>query len=78
VVATIAVDPDEGGMEALGIGICAGTFERLRTVIDELARSPDRRRMFAEKAFEFAHANHSMAQGARLVDMMLEAAARRK
>ncbi len=30
VVATIAVDPDEEGMEKLGIGICAGSFERLR------------------------------------------------
>jgi glycosyltransferase involved in cell wall biosynthesis len=78
VVATISVDPDEGGMEALGIGICAGTFERLRTVIDELARSPERRAAIAQRAFEFAHANHSLARGAQLVDMMLEAAARGK
>jgi glycosyltransferase involved in cell wall biosynthesis len=74
VVTTIAVDPDEEGMERLGIGICAGTFERLRTVIDELARSPSRRRAMAEQAFAFAHTNHSMLHGARLVDRMLEAA----
>lgn len=74
VVATIAVDPDEEGMEALGIGICAGTFERLRTVIDELARSPERRGGIAERAFAFAQANHSLVHGARLVDAMLEAA----
>ena len=74
VVATIAVDPDEEGMEALGIGICAGTFARLRTVIDELARSPERRRGLAEQAFAFAHANHSLVHGARLVDAMLQAA----
>jgi hypothetical protein len=74
VVATIAVDPDEEGMEALGIGICAGTFERLRTVVDELSRSPERRRAIAVRAFAFAHANHSLSGGARLVDAMLEAA----
>jgi glycosyltransferase involved in cell wall biosynthesis len=75
VVATIAVDPDEEGMEKLGIGICAGTFEGLRATIDQLARSPERRHAIAERAFSFAHANHSLAQGARLADLMLEAAA---
>jgi glycosyltransferase involved in cell wall biosynthesis len=75
VVATIAVDPDEEGMEKLGIGICTGSFEGLRMTIDQLARSPERRRAIAERAFAFAHANHSLAQGARLADMMLEAAA---
>lgn len=75
VVATIAVDPDDAGMEKLGIGICAGSFEGLRLTIDQLARSAERRRAIAERAFAFAHANHSLAQGARLADMMLEAAA---
>jgi glycosyltransferase involved in cell wall biosynthesis len=75
VVATISVDPDEEGMEKLGIGICAGSFERLRTVIDELARSPQRRLAIAERAFAFAHENHSLARGAQLADMMLSAAA---
>ncbi len=74
VVATLAVDPDEEGMEALGIGFCAGTFERLCTIVDELARSPERRRAIAERAFAFAHTNHSLAHGARLADMMLQAA----
>jgi glycosyltransferase involved in cell wall biosynthesis len=73
VVATIAVDPDEETMEARGIGICAGTFERLRATIDELARSPERRQSIAEQAFAFAQANHSLAHGARLVDLMLQA-----
>jgi glycosyltransferase involved in cell wall biosynthesis len=75
VVATIAVDPDDEGMEKLGIGICAGSFEGLRTTIDQLARSAERRRAIAERAFAFAHTNHSLAHGARLADMMLEAAA---
>jgi hypothetical protein len=74
VVVTIAVDPDEDTMENLGIGICTGTYERLRTTIDELARAPERRSAIAAQAFAFAHANHSLAHGARLVDMMLEAA----
>ena len=76
VVATIAVDPDEEGMEKLGIGICAGSFEGLRTSVDELARSPQRRLEMATRAFAFAHANHSLAQGRRLADLMLEAAER--
>jgi glycosyltransferase involved in cell wall biosynthesis len=75
VVATIAVDPDDEGMEKLGIGICAGTFERLRTTVDELARFPDRRLAISERAFAFAHENHSLARGAKLADMMLSAAA---
>jgi glycosyltransferase involved in cell wall biosynthesis len=75
VVATIAVDPDEEGMEKLGIGFCAGSLEGLKARIDELARSPELRRATAERAFAFAHANHSMARGAELVDMMLNAAA---
>jgi glycosyltransferase involved in cell wall biosynthesis len=74
VVATIAVDPDEEGMEKLGIGFCAGSFEALRARIEELARSPERRQAIAERAFAFAHANHSMARGSELVDMMLNAA----
>jgi hypothetical protein len=75
VVASLAVDPDEEGMEALGIGYCAGSFERLCTIIDELARSPELRRALAERAFAFAHARHSLSQGALLADLMLEAAA---
>jgi glycosyltransferase involved in cell wall biosynthesis len=75
IVTTIAVDPDEEGMERLGIGICAGTFERLRSVIDELARNPERRRAMAACAFEFAHENHGLDRGARLADLMLEKAA---
>jgi hypothetical protein len=78
VVATLAVDPDEEGMEALGIGFCAGTFERLCTIIDELARSPERRQAIAERAFAFAHANHSLLHGARLADLMLQAARERQ
>jgi glycosyltransferase involved in cell wall biosynthesis len=74
VVVTIAVDPDEEGMEKLGIGICAGSFDGLRSTIDQLARAPQRRLEIAERAFAFAHANHSLAQGARLADIMLAAA----
>ncbi|HTT42592.1 MAG TPA: glycosyltransferase family 4 protein [Steroidobacteraceae bacterium] len=74
VVASLAVDPDEEGMEALGIGYCAGSFDRLCALIDELARSGERRRAIAERAFAFAHARHSLSQGALLADMMLQAA----
>jgi glycosyltransferase involved in cell wall biosynthesis len=75
VVVTLAVDPEEEGMEKLGIGVCAGSFERLKTTIAELAGAPQRRLEMADRAFAFAQANHSLTHGARLADMMLEAAA---
>jgi hypothetical protein len=73
IVATLAVDPDEG-METLGIGYCAGTMERLHAFIDDLSRSAEKRQKFATQAFAFVHARHSMAQGARLADLILHAA----
>ena len=73
IVATLAVDPDEEGMEALGIGYCAGTLERLHQFIDELSRSPERRQQIMNNAFRFVHEKHSMAQGARLADLILSA-----
>jgi Glycosyl transferases group 1/Glycosyltransferase Family 4 len=73
VVATIDVDPDEEGMEALGIGIKAGTLQRLCAVVDDLSRSSERRQAFAGRAFQFVHANHSMDRATELVDMMLGA-----
>lgn len=74
VVLTLGVDPFDEGMEKLGIGICANSFEHLRKSVDELARAQQRRLSIAETAFAFAHANHSLAQGAELADMMLQAA----
>jgi hypothetical protein len=69
------VDPEEEGMENLGIGICAGaSFDRLRQTIDLLARSPEKRRAMADRAFAFAQANHSLSHGTHLVDLMLNAA----
>jgi glycosyltransferase involved in cell wall biosynthesis len=74
VVMSIAVDPD-GDMESRGIGFCAGSFDRLRTLVDELAATPQRRQEIAQRAFEFAQAEHSLASGARLADLMLDAVA---
>jgi glycosyltransferase involved in cell wall biosynthesis len=74
VVATISVDPDEETMEKLGIGVCAGSFAGLRNTVDHLARSPEKRREIARRAFAFAQANHSLARGAQLADQMLSAA----
>lgn len=75
VVVTLAADPEEEGMENLGIGICAGaSFDRLRQTIDLLARSPEKRRAMADRAFAFAQANHSLSHGTHLVDLMLNAA----
>jgi hypothetical protein len=74
VVASINVDPDEESMESLGIGYRAGSLERLRAFIDELSRSPQKRRDIADRAFAFVHKMHSLAHGARLANVMLDAA----
>jgi hypothetical protein len=71
VVASLAVDPD-GIMQRNGIGFHAGSFERLCSVIEELAGSPERRRQVAERAFAYAHAHHSMAVATKLADLMLD------
>jgi hypothetical protein len=73
IVVTLAVDPDEG-MEALGIGYCAGTMDHLHAFIDEVSRSSEKREAIVERAFAFVHEKHSMAQGARLADLILRAA----
>jgi glycosyltransferase involved in cell wall biosynthesis len=73
VVMSIAIDPD--GMQSRGIGYCAGSLERLRTLIDDLSRSPDKRQAIAERAFAHAQSQHSLAARAQLADMMQQAAA---
>jgi glycosyltransferase involved in cell wall biosynthesis len=73
VVASIAVDPD-GCMNAQGIGFCAGSYERLCTVIGELADSAELRHSTAQRAFQFAREHHSLAEGARLADLIVRAA----
>jgi glycosyltransferase involved in cell wall biosynthesis len=74
VVVSIAVDPD-GIMESRGIGYCAGSFDRLGICIEELARSPDRRRDITARAFAYAQQHHSMAAAQRLADLILSTAA---
>jgi glycosyltransferase involved in cell wall biosynthesis len=74
IVTSLAVDPDEEGMEALGIGYCAGSMARLHTIIDELSRSPEKRREITQRAFTFVHEKHGMAECTRLADLMIQAA----
>lgn len=77
VVLSIAVDPDKS-MHAGGFGFCAGSFDRLRSLIEELAAAPHRRRAIAERAFAFAQQQHSLDTGERLVDLMLRMTMRRQ
>jgi glycosyltransferase involved in cell wall biosynthesis len=74
VVTSVTVDPV--GMESLGIGFCAGSPERLRSLIEELVERPDQRRAVAERAFAFAQQHHSLVAGERFADLILETAAR--
>jgi glycosyltransferase involved in cell wall biosynthesis len=74
IVLSIAVDPD-GSMESNGFGYCAGSFERLRRRIAELAQAPDQRRAVAERAFAFARQHHSLVAGEKFADLILDAAA---
>jgi hypothetical protein len=75
VVASLAVDPDEQGMESLGIGYCAaGSMDRLHDFIDALSRNPEKRQAIADRAFWFVHEMHGLSHGARLADVLLDAA----
>jgi hypothetical protein len=76
VIASLAVDPDEQSMESRGIGYCAGSMQRLHQIIDELSRSPETRQAVAQRAFAFVHEKHGLAHGARLADLIIEAAQR--
>ena len=78
VVASLSVDPDVEGMEAQGIGYCAGSFARLREIIDRLARDPALRAATAQRAFAFVHRMHGLDHGARLADHLLQAALEHK
>lgn len=75
IVATIAVDPDEEGMEKLGIGFCTGTLDRLADLIERLAASPEECSRIARQSLEFAKRHHSMDRCRALIGCMLDAAA---
>lgn len=78
IVTTLNVDPDEG-MEQMGIGFCAGgSMQRLHDFVDEMSRSPERRRQIQQNAFEFVHEHHSMKHCARLASLILDTAEARR
>lgn len=73
VLLSLVVDPYDG-IERLGIGFRTGTLDRMKTVLGELVSQPERRREIAQRSFDFATKNHSLGEGARLADAMLDAA----
>jgi glycosyltransferase involved in cell wall biosynthesis len=74
VVVSLVVDIDDG-LDAQGIGFCAGDFDRLKIIIADLASSAERRKAIAVRAFEHVHRNHSPENAVRLADFMLAEAA---
>jgi glycosyltransferase involved in cell wall biosynthesis len=73
IVLSLVVDPYDN-MQELGIGFRTGTLDVMRQTIAELSRLPNRRQELAQQGFSFAHKHHSPAEGARLADLILEAA----
>lgn len=73
VLLSIAVDPYDG-MEHMGIGFCTGTLDAMKLKINELINDPARLRVIAEKSFKFAREHHSLGEGAKLADTMLNTA----
>lgn len=71
VVTSLAVDID-GGLEAQRLGYCAGSVDRLERIIRELVVAPRTREDVGARAFAHVHAQHSLANAARLADEMLE------
>lgn len=69
VLLTLSVDPDEEGMERLGIGYCTGTLDRMQRLIQHIPESE--RLEVARRAFAFAHEKHSMARATELARTML-------
>ena len=72
VVVSLSVDIDDG-LEAQGVGYCAGSVDRLNMIIAKLARSTGARRAIAERSFEYVHEKHSMANATQLADFILNA-----
>jgi len=72
-VLSLAVDPNHN-LESAGIGYCAGSMSRLVQLVDTLASNPELRRSTAERAFAYAHENHSLQSARQLADLMLAAA----
>jgi glycosyltransferase involved in cell wall biosynthesis len=58
-VVTLTVDPDDL-IKNEGIGICAGSYETLKTKIVDLASSPELRRKMGQKGKAYVKTNHSM------------------
>ena len=73
VVVSLSVDIDDG-LEAQGVGYCAGSVDRLNAIVADLARSTEARRAIAERGFKYVHSKHSMANATQLADFMLNAA----
>ena len=72
VVASLTVDID-GGMEAQGVGYCAGSFDRLEKIIDTLVASPEQRQATAQRAFDYVQSRHSLANASTLADLIVTA-----
>lgn len=73
IVTSLDVDID-GGMEAQGIGYCAGQLARLVDVIDMLGASTQMRAEIAQRAFAYAWKEHSLANLSVLADLVINAA----
>ena len=58
-VITITVDPDNI-IKNNEIGVCAGSYEKLKDTVVDLVRSPKRRVYMGQKGKQYADENHSM------------------
>lgn len=58
-VITLTVDPDDI-IKNNEIGVCAGSYEKLRETIVDLVRSPEHRTQMGQKGKQYADENHSM------------------
>lgn len=58
-VITLNVDPDDL-IKRNGIGVCSGSYEKLKDTVIDLVRSPERRIQMGQKGKRYAYENHSM------------------
>ena len=68
-VITITVDPDEV-IKKNNIGVCAGSYEKLKDTVIDLISSPERIRQMGKQGKHYAYNNHSMKNIDQILDIL--------
>lgn len=70
-VITITVDPDEI-IKKNKIGICAGSYEKLKDIVVDLVRSPEQISQMGKQGKYYAYNNHSMKNIDKILEVLAD------